>query len=206
MDSKGQKVLCFGDSLTSGYLHFGMDSHPYAVQLGQRLREARPNSEDEVCVDGEPGEQASSVFMKKRLKDDCTFIFVSLYSFHHIVSMIPTSCYAMDSDLPICVVKGTTYDWVIILGGTKYVQLPYFFLDPLLGMSLTIVVGCSDIGSMRSGDNTFKALKELWDIALEAGSKVLALTVPDCSMRVSWLDEARDTVNKKILSHEAPNL
>ena len=59
---------------------------------------------------------------------------------------------------------------------------------------------------MRSGADTFKALQELWALALASGSKVLALTVPDCSMRVSWLDEARAEVNRQILSHEEPNL
>ena len=80
MNSKGCRILCFGDSLTSGYLSFGLASHPYSTRLQQRLHEARPGCKDQVNTDGEPGEQASSVFMKTRLRNECTGLFSHLFT------------------------------------------------------------------------------------------------------------------------------
>jgi len=41
-------------------------------------------------------------------------------------------------------------------------------------------------------------------MVLAKGSKLLALTVPECAMRMGWLDDARDELNQMILAHQAP--
>lgn len=43
-------------------------------------------------------------------------------------------------------------------------------------------------------------------MVLAKGSKLLALTVPECAMRMGWLDDARDELNQMILAHQAPRL
>ena len=38
MENQKKTILCFGDSLTSGFLDpFGVESHPYALKLGSLL-------------------------------------------------------------------------------------------------------------------------------------------------------------------------
>ena len=64
----------------------------------------------------------------------------------------------------------------------------------------------SDIASMISADKTFEALQELWKIALSKGSKVLALSVPECAAQIDWLNAARDDLNQRILTYKAPNV
>jgi hypothetical protein len=57
-----------------------------------------------------------------------------------------------------------------------------------------------------SGEDTFQALQERWHAVLAKGSKVLALTVPECAAKVGWLDEARDELNESIRAHKERNL
>ncbi|KAK5990786.1 hypothetical protein PT974_09059 [Cladobotryum mycophilum] len=73
------------------------------------------------------------------------------------------------------------YDWMIILGGTN------------------------DLGSMISVKETSQALTDIWDLALLKGSKVLALTIPECHAEIGWLNERRDAVNEYIISHKQKN-
>lgn len=40
--SKTLRILCFGDSLTQGWFHYGLGQHPYSIQLEKRLREVLP--------------------------------------------------------------------------------------------------------------------------------------------------------------------
>jgi hypothetical protein len=58
----------------------------------------------------------------------------------------------------------------------------------------------------RGGDDIWKALKEVYKVPLQAGTRVLALTVPECGDCPASLDEQRDRVNKSILAHKAENL
>ncbi|TLS24576.1 hypothetical protein PpBr36_08817 [Pyricularia pennisetigena] len=50
------RILCFGDSLTSGYSRSGLVSHPYEQKLVQELKVARPELEIETTEDGIPGD------------------------------------------------------------------------------------------------------------------------------------------------------
>ncbi|KAJ5261372.1 SGNH hydrolase [Penicillium angulare] len=71
------------------------------------------------------------------------------------------------------------YDWVICLGGTN------------------------DIGYSHPADKIYAALQVSWNVALESGAKVLALTVPECKTRSARLDGRRDVLNASILAHQA---
>lgn len=91
------------------------------------------------------------------------------------------------------------YDWVIILGGTKYITLPIL---PCLFDLTKANFATSDIGMGVPIEKTFEALKKIWDSALVKGTKVLALTIPETRTRIA----ARDKLNSMILSHKAKNL
>lgn len=67
-------------------------------------------------------------------------------------------------------------------------------------------MACSDIGTARSAQDTFEALEECWDKVLSKGSKLLALTIPECAVQMPWLDESRKELNEMILSHQEPKL
>lgn len=73
------------------------------------------------------------------------------------------------------------YDWVLILGGTN------------------------DIGSRAHAEDTASALYEVWNTAMAQDCKVLAMTVPECATKISWLDTNRDMLNHMILTHEDTN-
>jgi lysophospholipase L1-like esterase len=66
-------ILCFGDSLTSGYCSFGLNSHPYSIRLGGRLAEALPDVRLEVFTNGVPGDVAQNEPFKMRLDAECMF-------------------------------------------------------------------------------------------------------------------------------------
>jgi lysophospholipase L1-like esterase len=97
---KKVSILCFGDSLTSGYYGHGLESNPYARNLKRCLQAEFRNTDISVDVDGLPGDLVISppgVFLS-RIQEK--------YAEKH-------------------------YDWMIILGGTKY-DLPLFLsLDDL---------------------------------------------------------------------------
>jgi len=50
------RILCFGDSLTSGYSSNGLVYHPYNERLEQKLQEAFPDVRIEITADGRPGD------------------------------------------------------------------------------------------------------------------------------------------------------
>ncbi|KAF7134137.1 hypothetical protein CNMCM5793_005816 [Aspergillus hiratsukae] len=58
--SKELSILCFGNSLTAGYYHFGCDYHPYALTLKDKLQAAFPKITLTIDVDGLPGDLAIS--------------------------------------------------------------------------------------------------------------------------------------------------
>lgn len=66
----------------------------------------------------------------------------------------------------------------------------------------------SDIAFNIPGDEILAAFKEIWDIPLSHGSKVLALTVPKATIdsRNTSLVERRNMLNKMIKDHSADNL
>ncbi|KAL0938805.1 gdsl-like lipase [Colletotrichum truncatum] len=86
-------------------------------------------------------------------------------------------CFYADLNL----VNQNKYDWVVILGGTN------------------------DLAYNIPPERTFESLKAVYDSALEKGSKVLALTVPEVHYKSADLDDRRRKLNSAILSHKAPN-
>ncbi|KAK1636653.1 GDSL-like Lipase/Acylhydrolase [Colletotrichum phormii] len=75
----------------------------------------------------------------------------------------------------------TQYDWVVILGGTN------------------------DLAYDVPPDRIFDSLRRVYDSAIAKGSKVLALTVPECSAKNEKLDARRRQLNNIIISHQSPN-
>lgn len=63
------RVLCFGDSLTSGFSNLGASSHPYSQQLAARLKEAFPDLEKiHVVPNGVPGDRVMNAGFQARLE------------------------------------------------------------------------------------------------------------------------------------------
>ncbi|KAM5344487.1 hypothetical protein ACJ41O_013023 [Fusarium nematophilum] len=78
--------------------------------------------------------------------------------------------------------EADTYDWVILLGGTN------------------------DLGHMLAVDRIYDALQSHWSMATAKGSKVLALTVPECKAKPEWLELNRLELNQNILGHSQPDV
>jgi hypothetical protein len=73
------RVLCFGDSLTSGYSAYGAIHHPYCEALEELLRAARPGTQLEVVEDGKDGDMVCSdsrANFLTRIRKHCGFLFV----------------------------------------------------------------------------------------------------------------------------------
>lgn len=65
------RILCFGDSLTSGYYGWGSGLHPYSKALGARLREAFPGRYIDVATSGVPGDVVCGPRFHERLSAEC---------------------------------------------------------------------------------------------------------------------------------------
>lgn len=84
------RILCFGDSLTSGYS--SQASHPYAHALTTSLTRAFPSLYIDAHVDGLPGD------------------YVSLSGSRFLSRIEPTF---------LTKGGGTPFDWTVVLGGTN---------------------------------------------------------------------------------------
>ncbi|RQM05218.1 hypothetical protein DH86_00004242, partial [Scytalidium sp. 3C] len=73
------------------------------------------------------------------------------------------------------------YNWTVVLGGTN------------------------DLGHGYEADQIYSALQLVWNVALDHGSNVLALTVPECGSCPPALDLSREQLNRLILHHKANN-
>lgn len=76
------RVLCFGNSLTSGYHAWGTGSHPYSIVLAARLRDAFPGRHIEVTTSGVPGDVVCGPAFHERMSRECK----SLHAFHALHS------------------------------------------------------------------------------------------------------------------------
>lgn len=65
------RVLCFGNSLTSGYHAWGTGSHPYSIVLSARLRDAFPGRRIEVTTSGVPGDVVCGPAFHERMSREC---------------------------------------------------------------------------------------------------------------------------------------
>ncbi|KAF7546634.1 hypothetical protein G7Z17_g8299 [Cylindrodendrum hubeiense] len=71
MALKPLRILCFGDSLTSGYFCFGMDSHPYSLKLEDKLTGALPEFDVQIVTNGVPGDVATFKRFTDRMREEC---------------------------------------------------------------------------------------------------------------------------------------
>lgn len=88
------RILCFGDSLTSGFS--SAPNHPYAHALTTTLTHAFPSLTIDAHVDGQPGD------------------FVSLSNSRFLSRIEPTF---------LTKGGGTPFDWTVVLGGTNDLAL-----------------------------------------------------------------------------------
>ncbi|RDA83033.1 hypothetical protein CP532_6886 [Ophiocordyceps camponoti-leonardi (nom. inval.)] len=145
------RILCFGDSLTSGYSGMGhLPSQPYSRSLSAILRAALPAYAFDVVDDGVPGDCVTGPGFRRRLRQ------------------------AYDG-------AANPYNWVIILGGTN------------------------DLAYANEAADIFDALEACYNLVIARGGSVLALTVPECATKSSWVDETRRSLNDKILAHRQKN-
>ncbi|KAJ5149236.1 hypothetical protein N7448_000814 [Penicillium atrosanguineum] len=66
-------ILCFGDSLTSGYYRYGLEYHSYAIKLTDILEAEFPNTKIHLEVDGLPGDMVIDPMgdFLPRIRDKC---------------------------------------------------------------------------------------------------------------------------------------
>jgi hypothetical protein len=64
-------ILCFGDSLTEGYSHWGMSVTPYADNMRKWLEAAWPSTKLTVDVNGMSGDFVVPGLFLKRITSSC---------------------------------------------------------------------------------------------------------------------------------------
>lgn len=65
------RILCFGDSLTAGYSHYGMTFTPYAESLKTWLQAAWPTTKLTLDVSGLSGDRVVSGSFLPRITAKC---------------------------------------------------------------------------------------------------------------------------------------
>lgn len=68
---KPLRILCFGDSLTSGYYGMGTGCQPYAITFEAKLSSAFPDRDVRVVENGMPGDVVSFKAFNQRLEEHC---------------------------------------------------------------------------------------------------------------------------------------
>ena len=145
------RILCFGASITAGWSQLGLRYYPYANTLETRLKEAFPDKNFSIQIDGLPGDTVIQGQYMKRL--------------HSHVSAVTSP-----------------WDWIIIQGGGN------------------------DLGSCREPKDIIEALRKTWNIAFDAGSKVVALTVTNVVGESEGLARKYDALNELIVGEEHEKL
>lgn len=64
----------------------------------------------------------------------------------------------------------------------------------------------SDIARPSTSDEILEAIREAWDVPLQRGGKVLALTIPETKAKPVWVINKRKDINQSILSTELQNV
>ncbi|KAG5985089.1 hypothetical protein E4U55_001592 [Claviceps digitariae] len=72
MPDKSLQILCFGDSLTSGFHDFGQSFHPYAIAFTAKLQAALPHMTIDVHHNGKNGDVGAWTPFNERLKQECS--------------------------------------------------------------------------------------------------------------------------------------
>lgn len=152
------RILCFGDSLTSGYSQLGSVSHPYSQRLTAVLSGSFPSLNIDAHADGLPGDVVCTAGSRFLRRIEPKFLTKG---------------------------GGTPYDWTVVLGGTN------------------------DLAFQFTAEDIYKALRDVWDVALSKGGRVLACTVPEAGVRGQIGERVkarRDELNELILGHRQENL
>lgn len=152
------RILCFGDSLTSGYSQLGATTHPYSQRLTSVLSTSFPSLTIDAHTDGLPGDVVCTAGSRYLRRIEPKFLTKG---------------------------GGTPYDWTVVLGGTN------------------------DLAFQFTAEDIYKALRDVWDVALSKGGRVLACTVPEAGVRGKIGERVkgrRDELNELILSHRQENL
>lgn len=71
MPPKELRILCFGNSLTAGFHHYGLGLHPYSLMLKTYLEAALPETKFDIATNGLPGDMVTGEAWKTRLKTAC---------------------------------------------------------------------------------------------------------------------------------------
>jgi len=95
------RVLCFGNSLTAGYYHYGIDHHSYAIQLKDRL---------DTFVSSRTTEATTAV----QRADDAVSVDVDGLSGDLVITPPGRFRKRMEQRF-----ETKQYDWVIVLGATN---------------------------------------------------------------------------------------
>ncbi|KAK2609931.1 hypothetical protein N8I77_003400 [Diaporthe amygdali] len=151
------RILCFGDSLTSGYSQMGSITHPYSERLTDILSTSFPSLNIDAHTDGLPGDVVCTAGSRYLRRIEPKFLTKG---------------------------GGTPYDWTVILGGTN------------------------DLAFQFTAEDIYKALRDVWDVALSKGGRVLACTVPEAGVRGAIGERVkarRDELNALILGHRQEN-
>lgn len=61
------RILCFADSLTSGYHKWGLESRPYSIRLQERLNQAWPSTDVQIILNGLPADRVINGSYRSRL-------------------------------------------------------------------------------------------------------------------------------------------
>lgn len=152
------RILCFGDSLTSGYAQLGSITHPYSQRLATVLSASFPSLNIDAHTDGLPGDLVCTAGSRFLRRIEPKFLTKG---------------------------GGTPYDWTVVLGGTN------------------------DLAFQFTAEEIYKALRDVWDVALSKGGRVLACTVPEAGAtgKIGERVKARrDELNDLILNHRQENL
>lgn len=152
------RILCFGDSLTSGYSQWGSVTHPYSQRLTAVLSSSFPSLTIDAHTDGLPGDRVCTAGSRFLRRIEPKFLTKG---------------------------GGTPYDWTVVLGGTN------------------------DLAFQLTAEDIYRALRDVWDVALSKGGRVLACTVPEAGVRGKIGERVkarRDELNELIKGHRQENL
>lgn len=83
------RILCFGDSLTAGYTHYGLEHYPYSDYLEKTLQKFYPSTEIIIDNAGLSADRVKAGLFLRRMEGKCAKA------------------------------AANPYDWVIVLAGTN---------------------------------------------------------------------------------------
>jgi hypothetical protein len=196
MAPKTLSILCFGDSLTSGYYAMGLESHPYSIAFAAKVQEALPDTKLQVYTNGKAGDVATFEPFQQRLEAECEL-----------------SCTSQSPSLQACAYQLTAkhrQETLLRLGRhsrRNKVHPPpspasHIHIKGIKYPSLTL---SSDLAYMVPPSTMYKGFQFNWGIPLSKGSKVLALTIPESQTRSAWVVQNRSEINASILNHKQSN-